>query len=203
MARPSRPGHYRIFNFNKMPNPRLAARYAKSLIDLALERGEIEPVYNDMLLLQSVCKSKDFVSLLKSPVIKGDQKQKVLDAVTNGRIGVITASFNKLLVTKGREDVLPEIITAFIQQYKDHKGIFVVKLTTAAPVSEELKNAILDKIRSSTSMHNIELHTEIKESLIGGFVLESAGQLMDASIAFSLNNVRKQFQNNDFIYKIR
>ena len=187
-----------------MPNPRLAARYAKSLIDLALERGEMEPVYKDMLFLQSVCNSsKDFVGLLKSPVIKGDQKQKVLDAVTDGRIGVMTSSFNKLLIAKGREDVLPEIITAFIQQYKDHKGIFIVKLTTAAPVSEELKNALLDKIRSSTSMKNIELNTEVKESLIGGFVLETAGQLLDASIAFDLNNVRKQFQDNDFIYKIR
>jgi F-type H+-transporting ATPase subunit delta len=187
-----------------MPNPRLAARYAKSLIDLSLERGEMESVYKDMLFLQSVCKSsKDFVSLLKSPVIKGDQKQKVLDAVTNGRISPMASSFNKLLVAKGREDVLPEIITAFIQQYKEEKGIFIVKLTTAAPVSEELKNTILDKIRNSTSMKNIELNTEVKESLIGGFVLETAGQLMDASIVFDLNNVKKQFQNNDFIYKIR
>jgi F-type H+-transporting ATPase subunit delta len=106
-------------------------------------------------------------------------------------------------MNKGREDVLPEIITAFIQQYKDHKGIFIVKLTTASPVSEELKNAILDKIRSSTSMKNIELTTEVKESLIGGFVLETASQLVDASILYDLNNVKKQFQNNDFIYKIR
>lgn len=187
-----------------MPNPRLAARYAKSLIDLSLENGEMEQVYNDMLFLQSVCRSsKDFVSLLKSPVFKGDQKQKVLDAVTNGKIGAMTSSFNKLLVSKGREDILPEIITAFIQQYKDHKGIFTVKLTTAAPVSVELKNRILDKIRNSTSMKNIELKTEVKESLIGGFVLETAGRLLDASIAFDLGNVRKQFQNNDFIYKIK
>lgn len=187
-----------------MPNPRLAARYAKSLIDLSLERGDIESVYSDMLFLQSVCKSsKDFVNLLKSPVIKGDQKQNVLNAVTDGRINVITSSFDKLLISKGREDVLPEIITAFIQQYKDYKGIFIVKLTTAAPVSEELKNAILDKIRNSTSMKNIELITEVKESLIGGFVLETANELVDTSIAFELNNVRKQFQNNDYVYKIR
>ncbi len=192
------------FQIDSMPNPRLAARYAKSLIDLSLEKGEIEPVYNDMLFLQSVCKSsKDFVSLLRSPVIKGDQKQKVLNAVTDGRISVITSSFNKLLVSKGREDVLPEIITAFIQQYKDYKGIYIVKLTTAEAVGEELKNAIIDKIRNSTSMKNIELITEVKESLVGGFVLETAGQLVDASIAFELNNVRKQFKNNDYIYKIR
>jgi len=187
-----------------MPNPRLATRYAKSLIDLSLEKGELEAVYSDMLFLQSVCKSsKDFVSLLKSPVIKADKKGKAVDAITEGRVSVITSSFNKLLMNKGREDVLPEIITAFIQQYKDHKNIFIVKLTTATPVSEELKTAIVEKIRSSTSMKNIELNTEVKESLIGGFVLETAGQLVDASILYELNNVKKQFKNNDFIYKIR
>ncbi len=117
--------------------------------------------------------------------------------------GETEGPFNKLLIAKHREDVLPEIIPAFIQQYKEHKGIFIVKLTTAVPVSDELKNAIVDKIKSTTSMKNIELNAEVKESLIGGFVLEAAGQLVDASIAYDLNTVRKQFQNNDFIYKIR
>ena len=53
-----------------MLNPRLAGRYAKSLIDLAKEQNQLEQVYNDMIFLQSVCKmSREFVVLLKSPVI--------------------------------------------------------------------------------------------------------------------------------------
>ena len=48
-----------------MPNPRLASRYAKSLIDLALEKGELEKVFADMQWLQQVIKgSRDFVNLL-------------------------------------------------------------------------------------------------------------------------------------------
>ncbi len=35
------------------PNPRLAARYAKSILDLAIERGQLDVIYNDMLTLQS------------------------------------------------------------------------------------------------------------------------------------------------------
>jgi F-type H+-transporting ATPase subunit delta len=187
-----------------MPNPRLAARYAKSLIDLALERGELESVYADMLYLQAVCKaSREFVNLLKSPVIKADKKDLVLQRITAGKIGETTAAFNKLLVKKGREDVLPEIITAFIQQYKDYKGIYLVKLTTATAVSEDTKAAIVEKIRNNTPMKNIELNTAVDERLIGGFVLETAGSLVDASIAYDLNTVKKQFQNNDFIYKLR
>ena len=187
-----------------MPNPRLATRYAKSIIDLSIERNELDTVYNDMLLLQSVCKSnKDFVAVLKSPVISGDKKQKIIQAVTEGKITTLTASFIALLITKGREAFLPEIVDAFVQQYKDYKGIHIVKLTTAVAVSDDVKNSIVDKIRSTTAMQNIELNTEVKEDILGGFILEIGDQLVDASIAFDLNNIKMQFRNNDFIYKIR
>lgn len=187
-----------------MLNPRLAGRYAKSLIDLSLERNELDATYNDMLFLQAVCKSsKDFVSLLKSPVIPSEKKVKILDAITEGKVSPMIATFNKLLIQKNREAFLPEIITAFIQQYKDNKGIHIVTLTTASPASEELKKSIVDKIKASTSMQNIELKPEVNENIIGGFILEVGDQLVDASIAFELNNIKMQFQNNDFIYKVR
>ena len=187
-----------------MPNPRLAGRYAKSLLDLALEKGQLDAVYNDMLFLDAAIKSsRELVVLLKSPIIKADKKGKILEAVTAGKISVITATFNKLLLTKGREFYLPEIVTAFIAQYKEYKGIHTVKLTTAVPVSEELKQAILQQVRVGKNMQHLELNTEVKESLIGGYVLEVGDELVDASIAFDLHNIKKQFQNNDFVYKIR
>jgi F-type H+-transporting ATPase subunit delta len=187
-----------------MPNPRLAARYAKSLIGLALEKGQLEQVHSDVLFLQAVCKGNaDFVSLLKSPVIKADKKAAILQAVTNGKVGPLTAAFNKLLVHKGRESNLPDIISAFIEQYKAHKGIYSVKLTTAAPVSEEVKEQIIGKVRQQHPGKQIELKAEVKESIIGGFLLEMGGSLVDASIAYDLNKIKSQFTNNDFIYRIR
>lgn len=187
-----------------MPNPRLAGRYAKSLIDLAIEKNQLDAVYNDMLLLQSACRgSRELLNLLKSPIIASDKKGKILEAITQGKISVITATFNKLLLNKGREAYLPEIISAFIDQYKELKGIHTVKLTTAVAVSEDLKNSILAKLRSDRGLEKIELNTAVSEDLIGGFVLEIGDQLVDASIAYDLNNIKKQFQNNDFIYKIR
>ena len=157
-----------------------------------------------MLFLQQAFRSsRELVIMIKSPVIKADKKDKVLEAITAGRVSVITSSFNKLLLSKGREFYLPEIITAFIDQYKVYKGIHMVKLTTAVPVGEELKKSIMDKIGADKNLKNIELVTAVNEDLIGGFVLEIGDELVDASIAFDLNNIRKQFQNNDFIYKIR
>jgi F-type H+-transporting ATPase subunit delta len=187
-----------------MQNPRLAARYAKSLIDLAKEQGQLEAVYADMRYLKAVCKSSpEFVTLLKSPVISGDKKDTIIAAVSAGKTGELTASFNRLMVRKGRETYLPEIVNAFIEQYKTFKGIHSVKLTTATPVSEELKSAIINQVQSSTDMKHVELEAIVDEKLIGGFVLEAGGKLVDASIAYDLKEIRKQFLNNDFIYKIR
>ncbi|HTE26867.1 ATP synthase F1 subunit delta [Flavitalea sp.] len=187
-----------------MQNPRIAGRYAKSLIGLAIERNELDRVYNDMLYLQSVLKqSRDFLVILRSPVITPDKKQTILQLVTEGKVGEIVAGFNRLLIKKGREGFLPEIITAYINQYKVLKDIFVVKLITAVPASEELKQMIIDKVKATTSLQNIELKTEVKEELIGGFVLQMGDSLVDASISYDLNAIKQQFLNNDFIYNIR
>jgi len=186
------------------PNPRLAARYAKSILDLAVERGQLDTVYNDMLLLRDVCRvSPELVNVLRSPIIKTDKKRHILEAITAGKISPLTTAFNTLLMNKEREAYLPEIAAAFIEQYKVHQGIQTVKLTTAVPISQEVKQAILDKVKTDRHVPLIELNTEVKEELIGGFVLEIGDELIDASIAFDLNKIRQQFGNNDFIYKIR
>lgn len=187
-----------------MLNPRLATRYAKSLLDLANELNQLEVVYNDMLYLQAVCsQSRDVVNLLKSPIITPDKKTAILKAVTKDRIGDSTNAFLKLLISKGREAFLPEIVNAFVAQYKKQKDIHTIRLTTATPVSEELKKQIIERVQGQTKMKNIELTSVVQEDIIGGFLLEIGDTLVDASISYDLNKIRSQFLNNDFIYKIR
>jgi len=187
-----------------MLNPRLAGRYAKSLIDIAVERNELEVVYSDMQYLQALCKaSREFVSLLKSPVIPNDKKSRSLTAVTTGKISELTATFNQLLVSKNREFYLPEIVHSFIDQYNNIKGIHKVKLTTAAAVNEEVKTAIVNKIKAETSLQKIELETVVREELIGGFVLEFNNNLVDASIQRDLRDIKNQFEKNDFVHQLR
>lgn len=187
-----------------MPNPRLAARYAKSLIDLATERGQLEEVYADMQYLQAVCKSsRDFVNLLRSPVVKADKKENILNAITKGKISALSTAFNKLLLNKGRESDLPEIVSAFVEQYNTIKGIHKVKLTTAVPVGEDIKDDIVNKVKSATGLDNIQLETKTDDSLIGGFVLEFNNNLVDASVLRDLKDIKKQFIGNVYEHQIR
>lgn len=187
-----------------MPNPRLASRYAKSLLDLAIEREQLEKVYEDMLYLQQVVKiSRDFLNLLRSPIVPSDKKQAVIDSVVGKNISQLTGAFTKLLVNKGREGELPEIIVAFVNQYKEKKGIHTVKLTTAVPVSEDVKKQLVEQVKKTSDMQKIELESVVDPNIIGGFVLQAGDQLIDASIAYDLKQVARQFENNDFVYKVR
>lgn len=187
-----------------MPNPRLAGRYAKSLVDLATERGQLEVVYKDMQYLQAVCNtSKEFVNLLRSPIIKADKKDAIISAVTKSNVSELTAAFNKLLVAKGRESELPEIAAAFVDQYNAIKNIGRVKLTTAVPVSEELKNAIAARVKADQGLQGVDLETAVDESLIGGFTLEFNNRLLDASVLRDLNDIKKQFSVNLFESRLK
>lgn len=187
-----------------MPNARLAGRYAKSILDLATEQGQLEAVYADMKYLHAVCDaSHEFVNILRSPIIKADQKNSILTAICKDKVSLLTSSFTTLLVKKGRESELPEMTTAFIEQYNELKGIHQVTLTTAVEVSDVMKKSIEDKVKAENEFTTVELTTKTDESLIGGFVLEFNNNLLDASIARDLKDIKKQFLQNEFVSKIK
>lgn len=187
-----------------MPNPRLATRYAKSLIDLAIERGQLEVVYEDMKYLQAVCKaSKEFTNVLVSPIIHADKKVVILNAVTKGNISELTTAFTTLLVNKSREAELAEIAAAYVTQYNEIKNIHTVKLTTAVAISDDIKQSIQQKVNAAQTSGSVELETIVDEKLIGGFVLEFDNKLVDASILRDLNDVKKQFMKNYYVQNIR
>jgi F-type H+-transporting ATPase subunit delta len=187
-----------------MLNPRLAGRYAKSIIDLAVERDQLEGVHNDMQYLGAVMKqSREFLNLLQSPVVSPEKKSQVFDAIAKGKISDLTTAFAHLLISKNREFYLPEIVKAYIEQYNAMKGIHKVKLTTATDVSDEVKNSIINKIKADTQIDNIEIETAVKPELIGGFVLEFNNNLVDASIMRDLRDVKTQFEKNIYVQEIR
>ncbi|GAA4301988.1 ATP synthase F1 subunit delta [Compostibacter hankyongensis] len=187
-----------------MQNPRLASRYAKSLIDMAIETNQLEAVYWDMQLLQAVCKSNpDFTALLRSPIIKADKKEKIFRAIFGDRLTLLSAKFSELLMQKGRELFLPEIAGAVIRQYQQIQHIRKIKITTAVAVDDSLKADIVKHIRAETPLDKVDLEAEVDDSLIGGFVLEMENTLFDASILRDLKDIRQQFDKNVYVRNIR
>ncbi|MES2701690.1 MAG: ATP synthase F1 subunit delta [Bacteroidota bacterium] len=187
-----------------MQNPRLASRYAKSLLDLAVEQNGLDATLKDMQLLRSIFRSsRELEVMLGSPVISGDKKLNVMNAVLKEyKVNALTTSFITLLISKGREATLSQIVTSFVEQYNTLKNIRTVRLTTAAPLTDGLKSSISTKIAGYMPTDTIEMRTSVDESLIGGFVLEIGDRLFDASVKKSLQDLKSKVVDHTYESKI-
>ena len=179
---------------------RIATRYAKSLIELAVEQGKLPQVSADIQSLAAASKNRDLHLMLKSPVISADRKNAALNALFGKQMDSLTMSYMALLVNKGREGYLTEIAAEFIAQYKTLQKITTVKVISAAPLSDTVINDLKAHLLSSGITHaNLEVETSIDPTLIGGFVLEFDSKRYDASIANKLAELKADFTKNLYI----
>src|SRR5690606_7316415 len=98
---------------------RVASRYTKSLLDLAVEQGQLEAVHQDMSrLLELAASNREFKVMLQSPVINADKKLKVLNALFVEAKSPLTLTFFRVVAQKGREGGLLDIAKDCHRQYK-------------------------------------------------------------------------------------
>ena len=188
-----------------MKNLRVAARYAKSLIDLAQDQNNLDGIKADMDTMKQLMKNRDFYLLLKSPVVSPAKKRSALKEILS-KVGTteLTQAFARILVDKGRESNLPEIVDAFITQYKSIKHITTVKVTSATELTAAQVADIKSKLLASDSTdQDVDLQMQVDPSIIGGFVLEYDGNVYDASVKHKLSLLRKEFnQRNTFVSEV-
>jgi len=179
---------------------RIATTYAKSLLDLAIDQSNLEPVKEDIDAFKASLESRDLYLLLKSPIINKNKKKQVFDAIFGGKFNKVTSAFFDIVLKKGREMHLPEIANAFQLQYKAYHKITSVTIKTAVAISDAKLESIKAKLlESNITASSLDIATEVDPSLIGGFVIEVGDKLYDASVAHKLENIKKEFLTNEYV----
>lgn len=178
---------------------RIASRYAKSLLDLAKDQNAMDEVVSDMEGFSKMVENRDLYLLLKSPIINIGKKAEIFDVLFEGKVNKLTKAFLDIVLRKGRESLLPEIATEFLNQYKASKGISSVTLTTATPISAEALEAIKAKLLGSDATDlAVEIETKVDESIIGGFIVEIGDKLINASVSHKLAELSKAMTNKEY-----
>ncbi len=183
-----------------MAGERVAARYAKSLIDLGVEKNSLEDFHKDISLLKEALKNRDLYLLVKSPIIKAGKKIAIFKEIFGGQSSEAMMTFYNIVMKKGRETILPEVADAFMMQYQKLKHVTGVRLTTATPLNETALNEIKAALLKSTETDEaVEIETKVNPDLIGGFVIEMGDKLYDASVAYKLDQIKRNFTDNKYI----
>ena len=174
-----------------MNSTKAASRYAKALLELAIEQGNLEKVAADMAYMHKVCsEEKEFVILLNSPIIKSDKKISIFNSLF-GDFDRLSTMFIDLIAKNRREYMLGDIAASFDAQLKAHKGIVPVTLISAKALNAKTKDMIMEKISASVK-GKLEVNEEIDESLIGGFIVRMDDKQIDASIATQFKNLKQR-----------
>lgn len=182
-----------------MAQIKVASRYAKSLLGLVAEKGNMEEAFKDMSLIQKTCsENRDLVVLLRSPVVNTEKKVSILNTVYGKNVSEVTMLFINLIAKNRREGALPEIADAFVSQYKAMKGITTAVVTSAAVLTDDAKKKIQDLVQKEVGGGTVELQMEINPELIGGFILRIGDKQLDTSILSKVGDLRQEFKNNSF-----
>ena len=182
-----------------MRQTRAANRYAKSLLQLAIDKNMLDEVYGDMnTISDAISESRELDLLLKSPIIKSDKKGKILNEVFNGKLSEISFTFMDILVRKKREGILEVIADEFEMLYKSYNDITVAEVKTATPLNESLRNEIMEVIKKMAD-NKVELKEHVDPDIIGGFVIKVGDKQVDASVLRKLAEYRKTFSKNPYV----
>ncbi len=182
-----------------MADSRVASRYVKSLLGLAVEQGVLEAVHADMQLLDSVCHSnRDFVLMLNSPIVRHEKKKVILAKLFSDKVHKLTMAIIEILTSKNREPLLPAIATEFHNAYNVYKGIGKATVTSTIPIDGQLRSELEAIVKKLSNKPQVELEEKVDKDLIGGFILNVGDRQIDASIKNKLKSLKIKFGENPF-----
>ena len=178
-----------------MSDSRAATRYAKAVLDFAMEQKAADKVEKDMKdIIATIAESNELKQVLSSPVVKSEIKKASLKAIFKDG-GQITMGLLETLMANKRLDLLNEVALKYIAQYEQRKGEDVAYVTSAVPLTKALEDKILAQVASLTGK-KVTLENKVDEALVGGFVLRVGDLQYDASIASKLKSLKREFTNS-------
>ncbi len=97
-----------------------AHAYARSLLELANERGEARSIYDEFAGLQEILQANPiFGEYLSDPGISHSDRKAAIERIFRGRISDLFLNFLGVLNRNGRMRKLEEIHAAYTELYDD------------------------------------------------------------------------------------
>ncbi len=182
-----------------MADHQVAARYAKSLLDLGQEMGTLETVKQDIdTLADTLAGSRELRLLLRNPIVKHDKKLAILKALFDGKVSEMTLKFFTILTSKNREAALEGVAHEFQLQYNALKGVQMAEVTSAVALTPALRAEMEKLVTQQTGLTQVQLSEKVDPELIGGFVLRVGDRQLDDSVRTGLRKLRTSLQEKTY-----
>jgi F-type H+-transporting ATPase subunit delta len=168
----------------------VARRYATALADVAIERHEEREVQQELEAWASTIEGHaQLKEVFANPTVVYDQKRRVLDdLISTSRVRETTASFLRVLLKNQRLSQLRDVVARYGQVLDDRAGVVAADVTTARPITEELKNSLHETLAATTG-RTVRVSFNTDDKLIGGFIARIGSTIYDGSVRSRLERL--------------
>lgn len=171
---------------------KIAKRYAEALFENSNISNKLQLVFDNLKLIESVLNENfELKSFLENPVISHSDKKDVISEIFNEHVDESVKNLLFLLIDNNRFDLFFGVVIAYSNKLDETNNILKVKVISAVEVSEELKNALVQKLENKVSKKVVPEY-EIKPEIIAGLIIEVSDKTIDTSLKTKLNNLKKQ-----------
>ncbi len=173
-----------------MRSSEIAGTYARSLFELSSLTGTVTDA--EAQLKQVVATIRGHVDLrdaLADQTLPPAKKRDVLREIFGEAVVPAVLSIVQVVVESGNVDVLGEVATAFTQLVEDEFGVIPAEVTTAVPLTEELRASLSAKLEDALGKR-VVLREKVDASILGGIIINVAGRVLDGSLLKQLNGMR-------------
>jgi F-type H+-transporting ATPase subunit delta len=172
--------------------PGTARRYARALLDVALEKGEAEALRAELqAMVALIAAHKDLAGLLANPAVSVERKKKLVSAVASrAKASDLLTRLLTLMGERDRLDLLPMVAAAYTKLWNAHRGVVAAEAVSATPLDEAQTGAVSRALGAATG-HEVDLSSRVDPRLLGGMLVKMEGRTYDGSVRARLLALRR------------
>ncbi|HVE81419.1 MAG TPA: ATP synthase F1 subunit delta [Myxococcales bacterium] len=176
-----------------MVNVSIARRYARALLEVAVETGTLEAATEQLASFAQVLqKNQDLADILLNPAFTRPQRTAVVEALFKAAGGLTPAVSNlmRLLVDRGRLGYLPDISRVFLEMADQRAGVVRGKVTSAVPLSPESLQK-LEQALEKLTRRKVSLQTRVDPRVLGGVAAQVGSVVYDGTLRSQLDELKR------------
>ena len=173
----------------------LARRYARALLDIGKEEGEVRRTLSEVEeFAKALAGSVDLREAMEASHVSREDKQSMLGAVlaASGYLPT-TKSFLSLLVEKGRMNVLPAILSELRRMVEEFEGIERVEVTVPMPLAAPQKELLRTVLERRTGKR-VVLEESVNPAVLGGMVVRVGSTVYDGCVRTQIRQIQANLQ---------
>lgn len=172
----------------------IARSYAQAFLNLVEEGQRGEPLLAELeeLIADVWHAEPEFATLLAGASLRAERREELLGEILDGRADELLGRFVRVVNRRGRLELLPQIAREARVYWDRRHRIVEVEVTSAVPLDEAHKAAILERLGVAMPGRTARLSTKIDPDILGGLVLQIGDRMLDASVRTRLRKVRDQ-----------